>query len=110
MFATRALVALAIAATAVGIAIAQSPTPAPLSAAEPPACVKPDPHPGRLASDTRKKQWFKDVNAWKDCSGVYISELQARAKTAIAAANKAVEDYNRAAKEFQEQSRAESGQ
>jgi len=108
MFATRALVALAIAAT--GIAIAQSPPPAPSSAAEPPACVKPDPHPGRLASDTRKKQWFKDVNAWKDCSGVYISELQARASTAIAAANKAVEDYNRAAKEFQEQSRAESGQ
>jgi len=108
MFAARALVALAIATA--GIAMAQSPTPTPSSAAEPPACVKPDPHPGRLASDTRKKQWFKDVNAWKDCSGVYISELQARASTAIAAANKAVEDYNRAAKEFQEQSRAESGQ
>ena len=108
MFAARALVALAIATA--GIAMAQSPTPTPSSAAEPPACVKPDPHPGRLASDTRKKQWFKDVNAWKDCSGVYISELQARASTAIAAANKAVEDYNRAAKEFQEQSLAESGQ
>jgi hypothetical protein len=107
MFAARALPALAIAAT--GIAIAQSPTPAPSSAAEPPACVKPDPHPGRLASDIRKKQWFKDVNAWKDCSGVYISELQARANMAIAAANKAVEDFNRAAKEFQEQSLAESG-
>ena len=71
--------------------------------------MKPEAHPGRLASDVRKKQWFRDVNAWKDCTGVYISELQARANAAIAAANKAVEDFNRAAKEFQEQSMAESG-
>jgi hypothetical protein len=107
MFSTRVLAALA--AAVLDIAIAQSPAPAPPSPAEPPVCVKPDAHPGRLASDTRKKQWAKDVNAWNDCMRTHIAELQARANTATAVANKAVEDFNRAAKEFQEQSLTESG-
>ncbi len=106
MFAARALVA--IAATAVGMAMAQS--PASPSAAESAACVKPDAHPGHLASDTRKKQWAKDVNAWNDCMRAHIAELQARASAAIAVANKAIEEFNRAAKEYQQQSSAESGQ
>jgi hypothetical protein len=109
MFAARVLVALA-ATAAVGIAMAQSPAPLPPAAAEPPACVKPDAHPGRLASDMRKKQWVKDVNAWRDCMGIYISELQARANSARAVANRAVEDFNSTVKELQEQLNAASGQ
>jgi hypothetical protein len=105
MFAARAVVA--IAAVAAGIAMAQS--PAPPSAAEPPACVKPDTHPGHLASDTRKKQWVKDVNAWNECMRSHIAELQTRANAAIAVTNKAIEEFNRTAKEFQDQSLAESG-
>lgn len=108
MFSKRVLAALA--AAVLDVAMAQSPAPAPPSPAEPPVCVKPDPHPGRLASDARTKQWAKDVNAWNDCMRTHIAELQSRANTAIAVANKAVEDFNRAAREFQEQSLAESGQ
>jgi hypothetical protein len=108
MFAVRVLVALA-AAAAVGIAAAQSPAPAPASAAPRSACVKPDAHPGRLASDNRKKQWFNDANAWRDCMKIHVAALQAQANTAIAAANQAVEDFNRTSRELQEQSDAASG-
>jgi hypothetical protein len=106
MFAARALVT--IAATAVGMTMAQS--PASPSAAESSVCMKPGAHPGHLASDARKKQWAKDVNAWNECMRAHISELQERATAAIAVANKAIEEFNRAAKEFQQQSSAESGQ
>jgi len=106
MFAVRVLFAFAAAG---GIAIAQSPAPAPASAAPRTACVKPETHPGGLASDNRKKQWSKDVNAWTDCTKIQVSELQAQANAAVAAANAAVEDFNRAIKDFQAQLDAASG-
>lgn len=107
MFAVRVLIALAAAA---GIAVAQSPAPAPASAAPRSACVKPDAHPGRLASDNRKKQWSKDANAWNDCMKIYVAELQAQANTAVAAANQAVEDFNKTIREIQEQINAANAQ
>jgi len=109
MFA-RSLAAVALAATA-HIALAQTAAPAPAAAA--PKCEKPDPHPGRLASDMKRKQWTKEVNDWQACMKVYIGEIGAKADAAVKAANAAVAEsnaaisaYNEAVKDLQAQAEA----
>ena len=107
MFA-RTLAAAALAALT-HVAFAQSPAPA----AAPAKCEKPDPHPGRLASDMKRKQWTKEVNDWQACMKTYIGDLGAKADAAVKVANAAVAEsnaaiaaYNEAVKEFQAQAEA----
>ena len=115
MTSIRALAVLAAAATLSATAFAQAPAaPAPAAPAANPAnmpkCEKPDPHPGRLASQQKSAQWNKSVSAWQECMKKGIAELQAKADAAVKEANAAVADsngaiasYNATVKELQEQ-------
>ena len=107
MFA-RTLAAVALAAVT-HVALAQSAAPV----AGPPKCDKPDAHPGRLASDMKRKQWTKEINDWQACMKVYIGDIGAKADAAVKAANAAVAEsnsaiaaYNDAVKEYQAQAEA----
>lgn len=74
------------------LAVAQTPAPA----ADTSNCAKPDPHPGRLASNEKMRGWNKDVQAWQECMKKYIGDLQAKADAAVKTANAAVADSNNA--------------
>ena len=99
------LAAAAAFAFASSIAFAQAPAPA--AAAAPTAaeiaavmnaskCEKPDAHPGRLASPEKMRGWNRSVQAWQECMKTYISGIQAKADTAVKAANAAVAESNNA--------------
>lgn len=66
------------------------------------SCKKPD-YPGRLASDTQKRVWRKDVDGYSECIKKYIAAQQKSADEFVKAANGAIEEYNTAVKEFQEE-------
>jgi len=99
-------------ATAIGLtafaAIVSAQTPAPAPAAAPAAtastapataekeCGKPDPHPGRLASNEKMRGWNKEINTWQECMKKFIGGLQAKADSAVKDANAAVADSNAA--------------
>jgi hypothetical protein len=90
-----------------------SQTPAAPGAAAPASgsnCGKPEPHPGRLSSDMRRKQWNKDLQTWQDCMKKYVTDVQVRADKAVkdanavvAESNAAVAEYNAAVKDVQAQ-------
>jgi hypothetical protein len=110
MSVTRTLAALLLASAGAGAALAQSPAPA---AADTSQCAKPDPHPGRLASNEKLKGWNKEVNVWQECMKKHIAEIQAKADAAVKVANSAVADsnaavsaYNATVKELQAQADA----
>src|SRR3954470_9133585 len=94
------LAAAAAIAAAAALAIAQTRPPAPAAPAAPAAdtstCGKPDPHPGRIASNERMRGWNKEVQTWQECMKKHISELQAKADVAVKTANAAVADSNNA--------------
>ena len=103
----RTFVALLLAAACAGAAFAQSP------AAGPAQCAKPDPHPGRLASEQRIRGWNKEVNTWQECMKKYVAGIQAKADEAVKTANAAVAEsnaavnaYNATVKELQAQADA----
>src|SRR4051812_17474048 len=50
--------------------------------------------PGRLASDTRRKVFDRDMKAYKDCVSKYIEDRKASIKANDAAANAAVDEHN----------------
>jgi hypothetical protein len=113
MFASRLLAAFAFAFAAVAPAWAQTPVPAAAATAAPAKCDKPDPHPGRLASNEKLRGWNKEVNVWQECMKKSIAELQVKADAAVKVANAAVADsnaaiaaYNEAVKDFQAQADA----
>ena len=104
---SRVLVATVLALAmgfAAGAIRAQTPVPAPSVAK--PACTKPEAFPGRLASDNQKKTWQKDVTTWQDCVKAYVKEQQAVADAHLKAANNAVDEFNAATKEFNDQTQA----
>ena len=83
------------------------------AAADASTCGKPDPHPGRLASNEKMRGWNKEVQTWQECMKKYIGELQAKADAAVKTANAAVADsnaaiagYNATVKELQAQADA----
>lgn len=86
-------------AFAAGASRAQTPAPSVTK----PACSKPEAFPGRLASDTQRKTWQKDVMTWQDCVKAYVKDQQALADAHLKAANTAIDDYNAATKEFNDQ-------
>ncbi|MDQ6620225.1 MAG: hypothetical protein M3Z31_11100 [Pseudomonadota bacterium] len=65
-----------------------------------PDCKKPE-YPGRLASDTQKRSFNKDVEGYAACIKKYVGEQQKLADDHIKAANQAAADYNTAVKELQ---------
>jgi hypothetical protein len=78
-----------------GSVFAQAPAPA--GAVK---CTKPDPYPGRLASDRQRASWDKEVQAWQTCMKDYVGKVQARADEAVKAANAAVAESNAAVTEY----------
>ena len=101
----RTFVALLLVSMATGAALAQT--------ADSAQCAKPDPHPGRLASDQRLRSWNKEVNTWQECMKKYIAVVQAKADEAVKTANAAVAEsnaavtaYNATVKELQAQADA----
>lgn len=120
LVAAFALAALATASTAQTAAPAPAPatTPAPAAASTAPAaaekqCGKPDPHPGRLASNEKMRGWNKEINTWQTCMRAFIGELEAKADAAVKIANAAVADsnatiaaYNSVVKDLQAQAEA----
>ncbi len=105
------LVAALFGVTLAGAAVAQTPAPAAAQAPAPAAaqgpapastapaaaekeCGKPDPHPGRIASNEKKRGWEKEVIAWQACMKKFIGELEAKADAAVKVANATVADSN----------------
>ena len=84
-------------------------TPAAPPAAIKSTCENPGTFPGRLASDNQKRVWQKNVNGYLDCLKKFIADQQAVADPYLKAANAAIEEYNSAAKKFNEQIK-EAGQ
>jgi hypothetical protein len=85
-------------------AFAQSAAPAPVA---PHTCIKPDEHPGRLASDARRSSWVKTANAYLDCLKKYINDQQGaynkvleQGKPHLDATNASIEEYNKAVTQF----------
>ena len=104
MMSLRIAAVLAFAATA-SVAFAQTPAPAaaPAAPAAPAAtpvdtssCGKPDPHPGRLASNEKMRGWNKEIGVWQECMKKHIADLQSKADAAVKTANAAVLDSNNA--------------
>ncbi len=73
---------------------------APAGAVSKPACKKPE-FPGKLASETQKRAFNKDIEGFADCIKKYVAEQQKIADDHIKAANQAAADYNNAVKELQ---------
>ena len=98
----------------IGGALAQTPPPAATPAASqasatPPKMdcgTKPE-HPGRLASDTQRRVWTREANAYLDCYKKYVLNLQQVAQDATKVANDAIDTYNATIKEFEQASKAE---
>lgn len=98
------LAVLATAATTVAVAQAPAPAKAPEI---PPAKCEPKPEfPGRLASDTRRKLFDREMKAYKDCMQVYLDERKAAIKANEVAANAAIEEHNAVMKKIQEEQAA----
>lgn len=70
-------------------------------------CPKPDDFPGRLASDTQRRNWTRNANSYLDCLKKYIGDQQAaynamveKAKPHLEAANATIDEYNKAVTAF----------
>jgi hypothetical protein len=68
-------------------------------------CVKPD-FPGRLASSAKINSFNRDYAAYRDCTNKYIDSTKKLANDAVAAANAAVDDFNKFAAEIKAQNDA----
>lgn len=98
-------------------AFAQQPTPTPPApaptAATPvakPACTRPEDHPGRLASDLRKKNWNKEVQEYVECMKKFVDDQKTLGDAHYAAANSAINSLNKDIVDFNEQSKRAAGQ
>ena len=102
MTAIRLFAAIGFCAAVAANALAQT---APAADANVPkhACTKPGDVPGSLASDNQRKAWQKDYATYSDCLKKFISEQRAIAEPHNKASNVAIDEYNAAAKYFNEQ-------
>jgi hypothetical protein len=100
----KSAILLAALATAANVALAQAPAPATApTVTVPPAKCEPKPEfPGRLASDTRRKVFEKEMKGYKDCMNAYLDERKAIIKANEVAANAAIEEHNTVMKKVQE--------
>ncbi|HVE51155.1 MAG TPA: hypothetical protein VNG69_16260 [Casimicrobiaceae bacterium] len=100
----RTLLAAASIAVAVN-AIAQAPAGKPAAH----TCQNPGEHPGKLGSDTNRRKWTTDANAYLECLKKYVGEqtssynsIMQQAKPFADAANSATTEYNNAVKSLKE--------
>ncbi|MDQ6916735.1 MAG: hypothetical protein M3023_02835 [Pseudomonadota bacterium] len=79
------------------------PAPAPSALVIPPnKCVKPE-YPGKLANAQRFNAFNKDFNAYGECIKKYVDDTKAILNAAAAAANGAVEEFNKFAADIKAQ-------
>lgn len=97
------LAALALAATT---AVAQAPAPAKTVEVAPAKCEPKPEYPGRLASDTRRKLFDREMKAYKECMQAYLDERKAAIKANEVAANAAIEEHNSVMKKIQDEQNA----
>lgn len=92
---------------AASTAIAQTPTnaPSPVSVA-PPKCEPKPEWPGRLATDSRRKLFDRELKIYKDCMNAYLEERKAHLKAHEVAANAAIEEHNAVMKKITEDQKA----
>ena len=103
-------IVLALAALSIGgTALAQQPTPAPVVEVAKPKCEPKPEYPGRLASDTRRKVFDREMKGYKDCMNVYLEERKAAMKANELAANAAIEEHNAVMKKVADDQNAERG-
>ena len=95
-----------LAACCVGFAasaIAQQPAAAPSVVNVPPPKCEPKPEwPGRLATDSRRKLFDREMKQYKDCMNAYLEERKAHLKAHEVAANAAIEEHNAVMKKVTE--------
>ena len=97
-----------LAACCVGVAtsaIAQQPAaPAPAAAVSIPGpkCEPKPEWPGRLATDSRKKLFDREMKMYKDCMNAYLEERKVHLKAHEQAANAAIEEHNAVMKKVTE--------
>lgn len=71
-----------------------APAAAPVVNVPPPKCEPKPEWPGRLATDSRRKLFDRELKAYKDCMNVYLDERKAHLKANEVAANAAIEEHN----------------
>jgi hypothetical protein len=101
------VVTLAIAAGDASAQAAPAPTSAPTPAfvIPPNKCVKPE-YPGKLASTLKFNAFNRDFNAYGDCIKKYVEDTRSIVNAAAAAANGAVEEFNKFTAEIKAQDEA----
>ena len=88
---------LVLAACSFGAATAyaqQSAAPTNAPSVAPPKCEPKPEWPGRLATDSRKKLFDRELKQYKDCMNAYLDERKAALKANETAANAAIEEHN----------------
>ena len=92
----RIVLAIALAGLAAG-AFAQTKTDVP----QPNCGAKPE-YPGRLVmtSDTRRRNFDREVTKWAECMKTYVNDRKAAADAHMAAGNAAIDDYNNTIKKI----------
>lgn len=100
----KAILFLAALATAATTASAQAPAPA--SDVPKMKCEPVPEFPGRLASDTRKKVFDKEMKQYKECVQAYLDARKAALKANEAAANAAIDEHNTVMKKITEEQNA----
>src|SRR5688572_24151800 len=90
---------LVLAACSFGAATAYAqqsaaPANAPTMTVAPPKCEPKPEWPGRLATDTRKKLFDRELKQYKDCMNAYLDERKSALKANEVAANAAIEEHN----------------
>ena len=87
-------------------ALAQQPAVAPAAApvvnVPPPKCDPKPEWPGRLATDSRRKLFDRELKTYKDCMNAYLEERKAHLKANEVAANAAIEEHNTVMKKITE--------
>jgi hypothetical protein len=95
-----------VAACCVGVAsqaLAQQPAAAPSVVNVPPPKCEPKPEwPGRLATDSRRKLFDREMKQYKDCMNAYLEDRKAHLKAHEVAANAAIEEHNAVMKKVTE--------
>ncbi|HEY1436359.1 MAG TPA: hypothetical protein VGG82_02535 [Casimicrobiaceae bacterium] len=79
--------------------------PVTMPAIPPHNCVKPE-LPGRLASPSRVSVFNKEYTAYGECIKKYVDETKAMSNAAIAAANGAIDEFNKFSAELKAESDA----
>ena len=82
-----------------------APAAAPVTVAPPKCDPKPE-WPGRLATDSRRKLFDREMKTYKDCMNAYLEERKAHLKAHEQAANAAIEEHNTVMKKVTEDQKA----